>query len=1259
MNFYNKVLDKKGLKRIVSWFIENYGPTRTSLLLDEFKYIGFHYAGKAGLSLGFDDLRIPPTKKNLLAAAQQQVQSCEKTYLMGRITAFERYQKLIDIWTTTSEKLKDEVIQNFEKIQGGPLASPLYMMAFSGARGNISQVRQLVGMRGLMSDSGGGIIDFPIRSNFREGLTVTEYVISCYGARKGLIDTALRTADSGYLTRRLVDVAHGIIIREIDCGTIESISMKISDTQNLLGRVLAETVRSDFETQNELPEVKLGGRENQSIKAIERQASVPHLGTPPRVIWRNQEISVSIILELKNLKGPKASVQVRSPLTCLSQSVCQLCYGWNLAQGRLVSLGEAVGILAAQSIGEPGTQLTMRTFHTGGIFSTEVEDKLYSPQDGSISLNSKMGDTPQFSELSGNSRVFRGCKIRSVHGQTAFFFFDPIQLKIKTHGGKEGKNPRLSDITTLDTKSLNHEEFQKHLSQSQAEKESILELPAQSILFISPGNKIAKNTLFAEISRIKQPTGDTPQLYDKNSGGAEGENTRLRSSTSPMKGEGMGDNNTIEKTKSLSSLGVNPPAPLAHKKVFSEIEGEVVEKMFPNFIQKTRVAGGTPRSSPPTFPTDTSTHVPSSRKLVVGASKGTSVGEVSPLKRGVPPRSYSSETKKQKMIIKSRIVLAGEPFVFKRKQSLRAGGGGRPSFAEEGNPLPLPQKSEIQASPPRIENTMPVRQLPFRTGDIVFWQGKRKFNTFQVQELQGMKGISPPHLCRPTLEIRRIENNVGGELRSGIGFSIGQNCVGSQIEKPMDPRSTPAPGSVFGFMGRGVPRYPLTSLSSPLSAELKSKNMDTVKSGRFISTEGQKTTKKLTYSGLVLQFKHQKERKYISLPSGASEAHRFLDSTADVPTNPKTHSFVGGTPPTTRETFVAKKQNIGNIFQPYVSWGPTPEIGTPGLILDSNCTFAGLNIPTQIIRKRNKKVILRHVQIHLGADTQATSLQVGGTPAGTHESFSPTEQKNKVFTSSSAALPHYVKQRDVVFQLVLPISQSSSSSDIVQGLPKIEQLFEARTKIVEPQGTRESFQFGSPSGGGTPPVPNKTELNFGQSAEKTNSQSFNPYSESKATLRSLQKRLIQEIQSVYNSQGVDIADKHLEIIVRQMTSRIRVLEKGNTPFFPDDIVSGVLLNPPHKTPRGVQEDRGDILPDTETSSVLETSPVYEWVLMGITKVALLATTESYISAASFQETKRVLMNSALQNRVDFFEGLKENVIVGRMIPAGTGYSEFI
>ena len=209
MIFYNRVINKGQLKKLISWSFNNYGTARTAQIANNLKDLGFRYATKAGVSISVDDLQVPPSKRKLLDEAEQEIRDTTERYTKGKITEVERFQKVIDTWNSTSENLKDEVVRNFRATD--PLNS-VYMMAFSGARGNISQVRQLVGMRGLMADPQGEIIDLPIKTNFREGLTVTEYIISSYGARKGLVDTALRTADSGYLTRRLVDVSQDVIV---------------------------------------------------------------------------------------------------------------------------------------------------------------------------------------------------------------------------------------------------------------------------------------------------------------------------------------------------------------------------------------------------------------------------------------------------------------------------------------------------------------------------------------------------------------------------------------------------------------------------------------------------------------------------------------------------------------------------------------------------------------------------------------------------------------------------------------------------------------------------------------------------------------------------------------------------------------------------------------------------------------------------------------------------------------------------------------
>ena len=336
--FINKQMDKGGLKNLLSQIYLEYGGAKTAELANTLKNLGYRYATKSGVTISIADLSVPATKKDLLKAAEEEIEKSTHRYLKGEITEVERYTKVIDTWSETTSKLTDQVVENFDRL------NPVYMMAFSGARGNLSQVSQLVGMRGLMADAQGQIIDLPIKSNFKEGLSVTEYIISSYGARKGLVDTALKTADSGYLTRRLVDVAQDVIIRDADCGGDKFINMKpIMDGDNvivpLIDRLLGRTVAEDiFDTDGKtLLVAKNTTMDRNDIKKISH-------------------------LDLKELK-------VRSGLTCsLEYGVCQKCYGWAMTTQKLVDVGEAIGIIAAQSIGEPGTQLTMRTFHTGGVF---------------------------------------------------------------------------------------------------------------------------------------------------------------------------------------------------------------------------------------------------------------------------------------------------------------------------------------------------------------------------------------------------------------------------------------------------------------------------------------------------------------------------------------------------------------------------------------------------------------------------------------------------------------------------------------------------------------------------------------------------------------------------------------------------------------------------------------------------------------------------------------------------------------------------
>ncbi len=346
--FINGLLKKKGIQQLVQYCHLRFGLERTVQMLDELKELGFRYATKAGISIGIDDMVIPENKNRLVEQAEKEVVKVQQQYLDGAITNGERYNKVIAIWSDVTEKVADEMFKALEEQDQAGMINPIFVMADSGARGSKQQIRQLSGMRGLMAKPSGEVIETPITSNFREGLTVLQYFISTHGARKGLADTALKTADSGYLTRRLVDVAQDVIVSELDCGTVDGIYVE-------------PIVEAGVEVEP-LRERVVGRVSLEQIKDYEGNV----------IVEVNQEITEVLAAAIQAAGIER--VKIRSVLTCESRrGVCALCYGRNLATGRMVELGEAVGVIAAQSIGEPGTQLTMRTFHIGGTATRVVE----------------------------------------------------------------------------------------------------------------------------------------------------------------------------------------------------------------------------------------------------------------------------------------------------------------------------------------------------------------------------------------------------------------------------------------------------------------------------------------------------------------------------------------------------------------------------------------------------------------------------------------------------------------------------------------------------------------------------------------------------------------------------------------------------------------------------------------------------------------------------------------------------------------------
>ncbi|MFC1809538.1 DNA-directed RNA polymerase subunit beta' [Candidatus Omnitrophota bacterium] len=352
--FVNEVVDKGKLSNIISQCYRDFGHFRIVKLLDDLKKLGFEEATRAGISISIEDIRIPEAKVDFLKDAEESVKEIDEQYQNGLITNGERYNKVIDIWTHITDRVSDRLFEELDPF------NPIFMMADSGARGSKQQIRQLAGMRGLMAKPSGEIIENPITSNFREGLTVLEYFISTHGARKGLADTALKTADSGYLTRRLVDVAQDVIVSEMDCGTLNGIALEhvyegeeiaVSLKDRVVGRVALDNI-VDIVSDEVIVDI---GDEIDEDKAV-----------------RIEDAGIE-------------RLRVRSPLTCESKKgICRKCYGRNLATGRLVDYGEAVGIIAAQSIGEPGTQLTMRTFHIGGTASRVIEQSYFKARNNGM-----------------------------------------------------------------------------------------------------------------------------------------------------------------------------------------------------------------------------------------------------------------------------------------------------------------------------------------------------------------------------------------------------------------------------------------------------------------------------------------------------------------------------------------------------------------------------------------------------------------------------------------------------------------------------------------------------------------------------------------------------------------------------------------------------------------------------------------------------------------------------------------------------------
>ena len=525
MAFVNEAMDKGALSDVVIKVYKEFGHSRTIQLLDDLKRLGFEMGTRGGLSISLDNLQIPREKPRIIQEARTEVASVEDQYRKGLITDGERYNKVIDIWTHATDKVTELIFKEMD------LFNPVYLMADSGARGSKQQIRQLAGMRGLMAKPSGEIIESPITANFREGLTVLEYFISTHGARKGLADTALKTADSGYLTRRLVDVAQDVSISEIDCGTINGI---------LIGAI----VEGD-EVVVPLKE-RIVGR-----VALDNMADIV---TDTAIIESGQEITEEVAERIEQTGIEK--IRIRSVLTCESEKgVCARCYGRNLATGQLVDIGEAVGIIAAQSIGEPGTQLTMRTFHIGGTAFRVIEtshikaknrgilkfhnircvqkgkEYVVLNRNGQISINDE-GSRELERYVMPSGAVLKHNEGEKISKDEIFVRWDPYTVPILTEGAgkvrfedlKEGITVRtdIDPTTGLPDRIVMEHRGDFHpqlvLEDNHGEVLAMYPIPAGAHVVVKDGQRLEAGDLLAKTPRVmtktKDITGGLPRVAE-------------------------------------------------------------------------------------------------------------------------------------------------------------------------------------------------------------------------------------------------------------------------------------------------------------------------------------------------------------------------------------------------------------------------------------------------------------------------------------------------------------------------------------------------------------------------------------------------------------------------------------------------------------------------------------------------------------------------------------------------------------------------
>ena len=1389
--YQNSLIGKKQLGQLLAWSFTNYDSMQACALADELKYLGFKYASQAGISISIEDLRIPFVKNLMLKKANQEIIDSEKIYFKGKITEVERFQKIIDTWSLTSESLKEQVIYYFKTYD--PLNS-VYIMAFSGARGNVSQVRQLVGMRGLMSDPSGEIMNLPIKKNFREGLTITDYLMSGYGARKGIVDTALKTANSGYLTRRLIDVGQDILIREKDCLTTHSFLVSVDQNdfklnnlidENILGRILSKPI---FNLQNQ-----------QLLAAA------------------NVQITPKLIKQLKATSIKQ--FYIRSPLTCnLYRSICQKCYGWDLANESLVDIGEAIGILAGQSIGEPGTQLTMRTFHTGGIFTSEARQQIISPKNGilrfyktlkTVLLRTNRGEDVLMTKNSGSIIIIPKDKfqelvrIEVLRNTILFQKNNQYVLKDTVIGELLNTNKQIKTeikpIVSDNCGEIFIPRFKKKVNLLNNNR-LIWILAGQ--LYNSPRNAFIN--FYADYKVNRKSYIFRTKIINYNPGFVQFRSTkksfykrfiRIRNkkySFSNVSFQKITKNESNEKyllnfqnfkyllkvkcktLKYYLQLTRNHQIGTLISKKFQTLTGGTIYydyqtkiKLNPIntnilYLNRTDIKNtnvGKKYQSFVSFRTITwlseETHNVNCEANILLVENGDFISEEFELIPGLFSKTSGIVFIRQKnnfvhtISIKLGLVYEGKKFKSISQKLYYPGevilsniSVKHLSFCEhilgKKTEQLLVRPIEIYEVPQIFRNQFHL-QNKFNSCSNIQLESNLIYSYNSHQSIKGIKNLNLisntlnfkfTEFFKQDIDIELFKNqktnlidlnfsvklNLNNYILPNLRYKNIDSCFLIQMNQFVDCYS------VLGY-------FEAITLNPLQIVKFKVKNK-TIKQILLISNDDCFTVKKKL-------FLNKKLNDFIINGTNVNETGKIIIENKTLFTlqkgrpyffpNCENQNLINKTnlqykiiSPTRRFKNFETNRNVALSYFDLLKFSIQKKINRRTILKNSikiKVEFSKLflkqngklyssifpqflkkfsvsnsvkklksaqiiqpkELNKTIFQKMNRTLLIQNVELiknqytnKLDFDYQVTLVKFMEHPfVKTTKSigvYSITEDyfeqdRNSVFCKNN----EFIENGETLGLLNL---EKEITGDIVQGLPRIEEILEARKKnllikriptsqkkglLLQRSSLDPNFEFkklGLAIKENEKINPHKLlkvyfnyyGLKKSFICDRTKIIKYNRliqnYEGSYKSFKKVQSFILNSVQSVYKSQGVTINDKHLEVIIKQMTTRVLITYEGNTPLLRREVIDLYHIQYINQ----IVQRQGKQL------------ACYVPLLLGITKAAL--NNPSFISAASFQETTRVLTKAAIEGRIDWLRGLKENIIIGHLIPAGTGSQNY-